>query len=57
MASTSAPPQEWLVIIPDHEGALQKRISVREQHLGGLKKDDEGFWLWGGTSSSSFFLD
>lgn len=49
MASSSATPlQEWLVIIPDHEGALQKRISVREQHLSGLKKDEEGFWLWGG---------
>jgi hypothetical protein len=52
MASSSAPLQEWLVIIPDHEGALQKRIGVREQHLAGLKKDDEKFWLWGGMSSS-----
>lgn len=49
MASASAPLQEWLVIVPDHEGALQKRIAVREQHLGGLKKDDDRFWLWGGT--------
>ncbi|KAJ4333833.1 hypothetical protein N0V87_007309 [Didymella glomerata] len=49
MASSSAPLQEWLVIIPDHEGALQKRIGVREQHLAGLKKDDEKFWLWGGA--------
>ena len=49
MASTSAPLQEWLVIVPDHEGALQKRIAVRQDHLGGLKKDDESFWLWGGT--------
>jgi hypothetical protein len=48
MASTSAPLQEWLVIVPDHEGALQKRIAVRQDHLGGLKKDDESFWLWGG---------
>lgn len=49
MASTSAPLQEWLVIVPDHEGALQKRIGVRQDHLAGLKKDDESFWLWGGT--------
>ena len=49
MASTSAPLQEWLVIVPDHEGALQKRIAVRQDHLGGLKKDADSFWLWGGT--------
>ena len=48
MASNSAPLQEWLVIVPDHEGALQKRIAVRQEHLGGLKKDDDSFWLWGG---------
>ncbi|UPX17145.1 uncharacterized protein EKO05_0007519 [Ascochyta rabiei] len=49
MASSSAPLQEWLVIVPDHEGALQKRIAVRQEHLGGLKKDDDSFWLWGGA--------
>ncbi|KAF1358340.1 hypothetical protein EJ07DRAFT_125183 [Lizonia empirigonia] len=49
MASGSAPLQEWLVIVPDHEGALQKRIAIRQDHLGGLKKDDESFWLWGGA--------
>jgi hypothetical protein len=49
MASSSgAPVQEWLVIAPDCEGALQKRLAVRDQHLQGLKADDEGFWLWGG---------
>lgn len=42
--------QEWLVIVPDHDGALQKRIAVRQEHLGGLKKDPEDFWLWGGKS-------
>lgn len=40
--------QEWLVIAPDFEGALEKRLKVREEHLSGLKKDDESFWLWGG---------
>ncbi|KAH6639388.1 hypothetical protein C7974DRAFT_410362 [Boeremia exigua] len=49
MASSTAPLQEWLVIIPDHAGALHKRIAVRPDHLGGLKKDDESFWLWGGA--------
>lgn len=49
MATSSAPLQEWLVIVPDHDGALQKRIAVRQEHLGGLKKDPENFWLWGGT--------
>ena len=48
MASSSAPLQEWLVILPDFEGALQKRIKVRQEHLAGLKEDDESFWLWGG---------
>jgi|SRR5690242_1127069 len=48
MATSSAPLQEWLVIVPDHDGALQKRIAVRPEHLGGLKKDPESFWLWGG---------
>ncbi|KAF2117797.1 hypothetical protein BDV96DRAFT_570935 [Lophiotrema nucula] len=41
--------QEWLVIAPDFEGALQKRLAIREEHLKGLKKDDESFWLWGGA--------
>ncbi|KAF2262308.1 hypothetical protein CC78DRAFT_468301 [Lojkania enalia] len=49
MASSLAPLPEWLVIAPDHDGALQKRLAVREEHLGGLKKDPETFWLWGGA--------
>jgi uncharacterized protein YciI len=48
MASSSAAPQEWLVIAPDYEGSLQKRLAVRDQHLKGLKGDEESFWLWGG---------
>lgn len=52
MSSTTAPLQEWLVIVPDHEGALQKRLTARPDHLSGLKKDDESFWLWGGMLSS-----
>lgn len=52
MASSSSSPtlQEWLVICPDHEGALQKRLSVRAEHLKGLQGDKEDFWLWGGMS-------
>lgn len=51
MASSSSPGgalQEWLVIAPDFEGALEKRLKVRDEHLGGLKADPEEFWLWGG---------
>jgi len=49
MASTGAAPlQEWLVIVPDHSGALQKRLAARPKHLEGLKADREDMWLWGG---------
>ncbi|KAF2018129.1 hypothetical protein BU24DRAFT_421129 [Aaosphaeria arxii CBS 175.79] len=41
--------QEWLVIAPDFEGALEKRLKVRNEHLGGLKADPDSFWLWGGA--------
>jgi hypothetical protein len=50
-SSTGAPLQEWLVIVPDHAGALQKRIASRPKHLEGLKADREDMWLWGGMSS------
>jgi hypothetical protein len=59
MASSSSaqqPLQEWLVIVPDHDNALQKRIDVRMKHLEGLKGDREDMWLWGGTLDLSFFL-
>lgn len=48
MSSDSAPLQEWLVIIPDNTGALQKRLAARPKHLEGLKSDREDMWLWGG---------
>ncbi|RII14397.1 hypothetical protein CUC08_Gglean003976 [Alternaria sp. MG1] len=48
-SSTGAPLQEWLVIVPDHAGALQKRIASRPKHLEGLKADREDMWLWGGA--------
>lgn len=55
MASSSAPLQEWLVIALDFEGALEKRLAVRQEHLGGLKADPESFWLWGGTRPFRLF--
>jgi hypothetical protein len=55
-ANTEAPLQEWFVIAPDFDGALEKRLKVRPDHIGGLKADREDFWLWGGTSSPFFFL-
>lgn len=48
MASSTL--QEWLVIVPDHTGALEKRLAARPKHIDGLKADAEDFWLWGGTS-------
>jgi hypothetical protein len=49
MASSTSPKlQEWLVIIPDHADALQKRLGARAKHLEGLKEDREGMWLFGG---------
>ncbi|PQE03730.1 Dimeric alpha-beta barrel protein [Rutstroemia sp. NJR-2017a BBW] len=49
MASTSAPEkQEWLVILPDQEGALERRLSVRPKHFENLKAGvDAGFWKMG----------
>jgi hypothetical protein len=49
MASGAAPLQEWLVILPDFAGALDKRLSVRPKHLEGLKQDRDDMWLWGGA--------
>ena len=52
-STSAAPLQEWLVIAPDFEGALEKRLAVRPDHIGGLKADVETFWLWGGMCFSS----
>jgi hypothetical protein len=51
MASNTAPLQEWLVILPDHTGALDKRIAARPDHLANLKQDRDDMFLWGGRSS------
>ena len=55
MSSSSAPLQEWLVIIPDNAGALEKRLVARPKHLEGLKSDREDMWLWGGRLFSVSF--
>jgi hypothetical protein len=55
-SSTQQPLQEWLVIVPDHDNALQKRIDVRMKHLEGIKGDREDMWLWGGTFVTSLFF-
>jgi hypothetical protein len=52
-SSNSTPLQEWLVIIPDHTGALDKRVAARPNHLEGLKSDRDDMWLWGGTLFTS----
>ena len=54
MASSASPIPEWLIIAPDFEGALEKRLKVRSDHLKGLSSDPETFWLWGGRFALSF---
>ncbi|KAF2845753.1 hypothetical protein T440DRAFT_472395 [Plenodomus tracheiphilus IPT5] len=49
MASDAAPLHEWLVIAPDHVGALHKRVEARPRHLEAMKGDREDMWLWGGA--------
>jgi hypothetical protein len=55
MASGAAPLQEWLVIMPDYVGALDKRLAARPKHLEGLKSDREDMWLWGGKPFNQSF--
>ncbi|KAG9239594.1 hypothetical protein BJ875DRAFT_365264 [Amylocarpus encephaloides] len=41
---------EWLVVIPDFEGKLEKRMEVRPKHFEGLKTGlEEGVWKMGGA--------
>ncbi|EGP86334.1 unnamed protein product [Zymoseptoria tritici ST99CH_1A5] len=39
---------EWLVILPDQEGALQRRVQHRSTHLAELSKYPSDFILVGG---------
>ncbi|WPG98721.1 Hypothetical protein R9X50_00151500 [Acrodontium crateriforme] len=42
--------QEWMVILPDHAGVLEKRMKVRPDHLSNLKPNVEnGFFVFGGA--------
>ncbi|CAG8982391.1 hypothetical protein HYALB_00007513 [Hymenoscyphus albidus] len=54
-SSTPAGKFEWLVILPDHEGLLEKRMEVRPTHFAGLKAGVEsGFWKMGGAFLEDF---
>jgi len=51
--SSSTPTNEWLVHIPDHPNALEKRLKVRQEHLSGLKgKIEAGIVVFGGATLS-----
>lgn len=47
-SSTEPQKYEWLVILPDQQGALPRRMEVRGQHLQNLQTYPPDFWLWGG---------
>ncbi|KAF7899594.1 hypothetical protein EAF00_003930 [Botryotinia globosa] len=49
---------EWLVILPEHQGVLQKRLEARPQHLAGVKPLAEaGAILFGGAFFDDLPLD
>ncbi|KAL2051582.1 hypothetical protein ABVK25_008244 [Lepraria finkii] len=49
-AAATKQKHEWIVIIPDHEGMLPKRMEVRPDHLKALTPSVEsGFWKLGGA--------
>jgi uncharacterized protein len=51
--ASAAPTKEWLVHIPDHPNALEKRLAVRPKHLADLKpKIDAGIVVFGGATLS-----
>ena len=51
--ASSTPTKEWLVQIPDHPNALEKRLAVRQKHLDNLKpKIDAGIVVFGGATLS-----
>lgn len=48
--STATPKHEWLCILPDVEGAREKRLAVRPLHFAGVEAlVADGFLTWGGT--------
>jgi uncharacterized protein len=51
--STSIPQNEWLVIVPDYPGTLEKRMAVRQQHIDELNaKIEAGEMVFGGATLS-----
>ncbi|KIX03813.1 uncharacterized protein Z518_07366 [Rhinocladiella mackenziei CBS 650.93] len=45
---------DWIVLIPDHENALEKRMKARPSHLEGLQPRIKcGAWVMGGATVSS----
>ena len=51
--SSSPPTNEWLVHVPDHPNALEKRLAVRQEHLSKLKpKIEGGTVVFGGATLS-----
>ncbi|QDS76632.1 hypothetical protein FKW77_007947 [Venturia effusa] len=50
MATSSGKKMEWLVILPDQQDAIERRMEVRPTHLANVMPDAEsGFWLLGGA--------
>ncbi|EEH37383.1 hypothetical protein PAAG_07664 [Paracoccidioides lutzii Pb01] len=50
MGSTAGKKNEYLVIVPDKKGSLQRRIDVRNVHLANIKPEvDSGFLKLGGA--------
>ncbi|EXK29545.1 hypothetical protein FOXG_11882 [Fusarium oxysporum f. sp. lycopersici 4287] len=42
---------DWIVLIPDHKGALAKRIAARPDHLKGIaSRIESGVWIMGGPT-------
>ncbi|KKZ61949.1 hypothetical protein EMCG_03567 [[Emmonsia] crescens] len=54
MGSTTGAKNEYMVIVPDKEGTLQKRVEIRGAHLANLKPVlDSGFLKLGGAMLES----
>ncbi|KAI9701609.1 MAG: hypothetical protein M1836_001665 [Candelina mexicana] len=51
MASVAASAKhEWIIILPDHEGVLEQRMRVRQDHFKKLEpRREQGFWKLGGA--------
>ncbi|KAL5604948.1 hypothetical protein FOVSG1_005095 [Fusarium oxysporum f. sp. vasinfectum] len=42
---------DWIVLIPDHKGALAKRIAARPGHLKGIaSRIESGAWIMSGPT-------